>query len=106
MADMTRRDALARNIAARLCADRRNERELEAIDAMLATFEREEPTPDLEAQLERDMFIEQPELGEVENAKRRGWNLGVRHALSVMRAHRGLTELRRQTSWPAEEVPQ
>lgn len=96
--DTLRRDALARNLCARVCSERRIEHELEALDQLLAILEHGEPTS-LEQQLERDTFIDEPTLDAIERAKRTGWTLGMRHALSVARAHRGLTELRRQASW-------
>jgi hypothetical protein len=98
--DTTRRDALARNLCARLCDDRRRVADLEALDAVLTLFENEAPS-DLDRMFANDRYLEN-EGDEGEQLRRRWFNLGMSHGHSLVRAERGLTELRRQVQWPDE----
>lgn len=67
---------------------------------MLSVFNGE-VDDDLITLLERDTY-DASEGDVLDRAWRRGWNAAARHAIGVVKAHRGLLELRRQAYWPAQ----
>lgn len=99
--DTTRRDALARNLCARLCGEMRTEEDLEQVDSLLTELENGVDANTLLGRLLHDRYNE-GEGTETDRIFRRGHNAGMRHATALVRIHQGLTELRRQSSWPGE----
>jgi hypothetical protein len=100
-----RRSALARNICARLCSERRTTEDLEQIDSLLTLVEQGVDPSTLLGRLFNDRYNED-EGDDLERVRRRTHNGAMRHATSVIHLHnlrKGITELHRQANWPAEE---
>lgn len=105
MTDALRRDALVRSLCARLCDERRSLDELRVIDVVLSRLEL---GADLYGQLDlskpRDWAREAAEEVADERFYRACQTLWLRDEHRT-RIEQGLVEIRRQTSWPAQDWP-
>lgn len=85
MSDTTRRDAIARNLCARICDDRRTAEQLRAVDELLTRIERGSTTS-LEDSLLSMLYNDDEHPDDYS----RGHNAAVRQALRLTMATRDL----------------
>lgn len=85
MSDSTRRDAIARGLAARIHDERLDLEKLLVLDAVVAQL--------IDANPPRDVYNED-EGDEVQQARRQGWNAGYRHREAMEKVTRAIQEMR------------